>query len=251
MGNIKNKNRVGEKHITNEGYEIEIIEYFGAKNCTIKFNYNNYIKYKVAYSDLEKKWVKNPFHPSVHNVGYIGIKEKSNISSSPSYNKWKSMLERCYNEKALEKHPTYREVTVCEEWHNFQNFTKWYDNNLKPWMDKSWHLDKDLLVKGNKIYSPDTCVFIPQEINKLFLNSINYRGAHPKGVWKNGEKYCAEVIGSKIKERLGTFDTPEIAFGAYKKAKEKIIKIIADNWKNKITPQTYRALYNYQVEITD
>lgn len=245
------KDRTGEKFITNEGYEVEIIEYIDSKNCTVQFTYNKYIKYNVAYSDLEKRWIKNPLHPSVQGVGYLGIKMESNISSKPSCKKWKSMIKRCYSNIEQQKCPTYKDVTVCEEWHNYQNFAKWYEENWKPWMDSSWHLDKDILVKGNRIYSPKTCAFVPQEINKMLLNTISYRGKQPKGVWKHGEKYCAEVTRKGVKERLGTFDTPELAFEAYKKAKEVIIKIVAEEWREYIIAPMYQALLNYQVEITD
>ena len=248
MRNIKN--RVGEKYTTNEGYEVEIIEYYSGK-YNIKFTYSEHIKYGVAIGELISGEIKNPFHPSIQGVGYLGIKSNSNISKSPPFLKWQSMLLRGYNKKFKEKHPTYKDVTVCKEWHNFQNFAKWYDEKWKPWMDKTWNLDKDILVKGNKIYSPETCAFVPQEINNMLLNTISYRGKQPKGVWKHGEKYCAEVMRKGAKERLGTFDTSELAFNAYKKAKETIIKIAAEEWRGKIEDPCYQALYNYQVEITD
>lgn len=245
------KDRTGEKFITNEGYEVEIIEYKSAKDCTIRFTYNNYIKYQIAYSDLERKWIKNPFHPSIHNIGYLGIKSESSISKKPSFKKWSSMLKRCYSEKELEKNPTYKDTTVCKEWHNFQNFAKWYEENWEIWMNKSWDLDKDILVKGNKIYSPETCCFVPQEINKLLVDNKCTRGRYPIGVWKHGDRYCTEVRRKGVKKHLGTFDTPEEAFEIYKPAKEKIIKIAADEWKEYIQHSVYKALYNRQIEITD
>ena len=79
------------------------------------------------------------------------------------------MLERCYSQKTQEKHTTYKECSVSEEWYNFQNFAEWMDKNYNYETMQKWHLDKDILFKGNKIYSPERCAFVPQEINVLFL----------------------------------------------------------------------------------
>lgn len=240
------KNRAGEKHITNEGYAIEIIESFNAKNCTIRFESGVIIKNR-GYSDLLKGKVKNPYHKSFCEVGYFGIGNYNNKTNCKAYNIWGSMLRRCYNGKLQERQPTYKDVTVCEEWHNFQNFAQWFENNYKEEFD----LDKDILVKGNKIYSPETCCFVPQEINGLLVKRQNDRGKYPIGVIKKRNKFQASININGKAVNLGVFYTMKEAFQAYKTAKEKYIKEMADKWKDKITEQTYQALINYKVEITD
>jgi len=246
------KDRTGEKYTTNEGYEIEVIEYFNTLNCTITFTYNGYTKHNVPFWDAKKGEVKNPFHPSVHNVGYFGVGEYKatvNRKSTIVYSKWVGMLYRGYNNLYIQSLPNRKSVIVCREWHNFQVFAKWFEDNYKPHME-GWHLDKDILVKGNREYSPQTCCFVPSEINILFSSCKIDKKELPKGVCLNngtGKKYRCTF--SKV--YLGKFDTIEETFQVYKDAKEKRIKKIADEWKSQITEQTYQALINYTVEITD
>ncbi len=239
------KNRIGEKYITNEGYEIEIIEYFSKKNCSIIFKCG-YVKKNQYFSNVAKGAVKNPYHKSIFNIGYIGTGSYSvskNLKHTKEYMCWFSMLQRCYNKKSQEKHPTYIGCYIVEEWHNFQNFAKWFEENYI----ENWHLDKDILVKGNKVYSPETCCFVPQEINSLFTKRKKDRGCYPIGGSKINNRYISQLRGYCI----GSYPTPEEAFQSYKEAKEKYIKEIADKWKGLISDKVYEAMYNYQVEITD
>jgi hypothetical protein len=118
-------------------------------------------------------------------------------------------------------------------------------------------LDKDILFKGNKIYSPETCCFVPNEINVLLCKNDSKRGKMPIGVYErkmvNGYKYVAYVNNTKKHFHLGTFDTPKEAFQAYKSAKEAYIKEMATQYykDGKITERVYDALMKYEVEITD
>ncbi|MFR7571700.1 MAG: hypothetical protein ACLUVM_02710 [Blautia faecis] len=140
-----------------------------------------------------------------------------------------------------------------EEWKNFSNFRYWYEKN--NYGGSNLNLDKDILYKGNKIYSPDTCCLVPGFINTLFTNRKANRGELPLGVYKeekNG-KTCyragMEVNGQSIK--LGTFKTPEEAFQKYKEYKEQYIKDTAKRYKDKIPYSVYEAMMNWKVEITD
>ena len=167
------------------------------------------------------------------------------------------MLKRCYSGEYQKKEPTYKDCTVCKEWLNYSNFKKWYDDNYYEIDGERMALDKDILVKGNKTYSPETCVFVPQNINKLFIKSNKARGKYPIGVYKpnNANKYqvCCNIFNngkSKLKN-LGYYNTIDDAFNAYKEFKEANIKQIADYYKEKIPNKLYEAMYNYKVEITD
>ena len=243
------KSRLGEKHITNEGYEVEIISYTNKNNVDILFNDGTILKNKT-YRNVKIGSIKNPFHNSIYGICYLGVgiyKSKVGNKNTVEYRYWKSMCDRCYSEKHQEKQPTYKDVSVCEEWHNFQVFAQWFEENWKPHME-GWHLDKDILVKGNKIYSPETCCFLPVQINSLLVKRNSERGDYPIGVQKRGKRFrsCLNAIG-----QLGTFDTVEEAFLVHKLAKEQRIKVVADEWREKITEPTYIALINYKVEITD
>lgn len=166
------------------------------------------------------------------------------------YNRWCSLRRRSLSENFKKDKTTYKDVTICEEWLDFKTFSKWFEENWKfEYMDSSWQLDKDILVKGNKIYSPETCCFVPHEINSLFMSTIKIRGLYPIGVNKEREKYRVRIGGNR--KHIGIFDTPEEAFEAYKIAKEAHIKEVANKWRGKITEEVYEAMYKYEVEIND
>ncbi len=243
------KDRTGENHITNEGYPIKIIECFSAINCTIQFEDGTILR-KFRYDAIKDGRVRNPFHPSVCGIGYLGIGRHKPIDENKKltkiYTVWNGMFQRCYNENIRYKFSTYKGCTVDKSWHNFQNFADWYENNHKSHM-KGWHIDKDILKKGNKIYSPETCCFIPIEINSLFTKCNKARSEYPISVNKRGKKFRA-YIG---KDYIATFSTIEEAFLKAKEVKEIKIKFVADEWQPLIEPEVYQAMYNYKVEITD
>ena len=116
---------------------------------------------------------------------------------------------------------------------------------------QDWHLDKDILCPDCKIYSPETCTFVPTDINFLFTKRQNKRGAYPIGVSYKSGKFRATMTRNNSQFYMGAFSTPNEAFQAYKEGKEDWIKIVADKWKDKIDQRVYQAMYNYQVEITD
>ena len=250
MGKLKN--RVGEKHTTNEGYEVEVVEYFKWNDCTIKFLDGLVLK-NIQYTNLKVGNVRNPYHKSLLETGYMGegeYKTKIDGKTTKVYSAWNGMIVRGYCSKYKEKNTTYKDVTVCKEWHNFQEFSKWFYNNWKPYMDESWNLDKDILVKGNKIYSPETCCFVPQEINKSLILNNNNRNL-PTGIRykKEFNKYQPRITIGKKEKYLGFYDTLTEACKVYATAKELHIKELADKWKDQITEKVYQAMYNYQVEI--
>ena len=138
------------------------------------------------------------------------------------YKVWKHMLERCYDEKALVKRPTYRECTVCEEWLTFSNFKRWMET--QDWEDK--HLDKDILKVGNKVYCPEFCVFVTHKTNTFTLGNDARRGEFPIGVHYDFEfkKYKAQCQNpfSRKYENLGWHKSPSDAHLAWKKRKHEL-----------------------------
>ena len=143
----------------------------------------------------------------------------------PYYARWKEILHRCYSEKVHLLFPTYEGCTVCEEWLSFSNFKLWMQN--QDW--KGNHLDKDILVQGNKEYSPSTCLFVAPPINSLLLDRKSERGQYPQGVsfYKRTRKYRARVRFNGKLKHIGYFNTADEAFEAYKIEKYKIIKLVA------------------------
>lgn len=194
------------------------------------------------------------------NRGYIGFfdGEPGESRKNPQiYAAWRGCFERCYTQSSLEKHPTYQGCEVSEKWHKYSNFKKWYKEN--SWYDGPDRIcvDKDILVKGNRVYGPDTCVLVPITLNCIFVKNDALRGELPIGVFYQDDcryKYEALIRRHSKQYSLGHFETPEEAFAAYKIAKEEHLKEVADWYKEhypKFPQKLYDAMYNYTVEITD
>lgn len=157
----------------------------------------------------------------------VGLNDLTLKSNEEVYSKWADMLRRCYDPKTHIKHPTYNGCTVCSDWLTFSNFKKWYDINNRVGM----HMDKDILIRGNKIYGPEYCRFVPQAINKLLNDHGAKRGQYPQGVYfhKPTQKYIAKVKrGNGSNRHIGYYLTEQEAFNAYKIKKELWIKNRAD-----------------------
>jgi len=242
--------KIGEYHINNQGCRFKIIDYLSYDKCTIQFEDDTMPIYEnINYHNILTGAVKNDYLPIRYKTGFIGKGIYNTLKDKKAAQTWSGMLERCYDQKRQLSQPTYKDCSVTKEWHNFQNFAAWYEKN---YID-GYVLDKDILKKGNKIYSPETCCFVPQEINNLFTNRSNYRNNLPIGVTTENNNRTFRTTFTKNKKQiyLGSFKTPEEAFQAYKIAKEVYIKEVAELWKSRIANNVYEALINYNVEITD
>jgi len=143
----------------------------------------------------------------------------------PFYKAWHSMMTRCYSEKLKRVRPTYIGCTVVPEWHRFMIFRAWMVKQDCKWKQ----LDKDILVPGNKEYSPNACVFVSSQINGLLIDQAARRGKYPQGVsWnKKMKKFVAQANIHRKRIFLGGFDTVEAAHTAARKAKAEHITNIA------------------------
>jgi len=243
--------KTGERHQNNQGCWFTIIAYRSNKNLDIQFDCG-YKVYNRVYKCVTKGSIKNPYHPTIFGRGFKGDgrhKQWLNSKDTKMYSKWYSMFDRCYNTASLEKNPTYGSCDVIMEWDDFQIFGDWFEENFNPEYMEKWELDKDILFKGNKLYSPETCCFVPQEINKLFTKCDKARGEYPIGV--SYHKDVKKIVGKGFANGDKYFDCKLEAFEYYKQEKEDYIKIVADKWRPWITIPCYNALYAYQVEITD
>lgn len=242
----------GKIMTSNNSEDFIVLEYIDAYNVKIKFLQTGTIIISEL-NNLKKGSIKDPYYPSVYNIAYFGIGPYSsrdkNGKQTRCYKIWKEMIGRCYCPSTSGyKNYGKQGVTVCPEWLNFQNYAKWYYDNC---YNESFVVDKDFLVKGNKIYSPNYCCFIPKEINSaITLRNLN-RGNTPVGVIIKNNKIIAQINYMNKKKHLGTFDTIEEAFAAYKKEKEICLKEYADKYKSILPKHVYNAIYNYQILITD
>lgn len=254
--------RTGEKRLNNFGSEMIIIGYKNCENINVFFPEYNWIAKNVRYDHFKDGKPKCPYERRTFGIGYLGegkYKVSENGESTRVYKTWKGVLMRCYYSKYHEKESTYKDCKASEIFHNFQNFGEWDEDNYYVIEGEKMCLDKDILYKGNKIYSPDTCIYVPQTINSLFTKRDKLRGDLPIGVYyhKRNKKFVAKCsiydFENKKKKRiyLGCYNTPEEAFNIYKEFKEKHIKQVADYYKDKIPQKLYDAMHQYEVEITD
>lgn len=166
----------------------------------------------------------------IHGIGINDrtVPIKINGKLTKSYSRWKSILQRCYSSKCHSSHPTYKNCTICDEWKTYSNFLKWYQTNYV----EGYHLDKDILFEGNTIYSPDTCVFVPQEINNILADSMGRRGNYSIGVSfiKRDRKFQSSISMNGKIHNLGWFDSEQEAHEIWKIAKTKYVAELVNSY---------------------
>ena len=254
LNDISYKDCVGKVCKSNLSGDFKILKYNDTTNVEIQFLNTGYRKVAVM-KEVRNGKVKDPYSPSVYGIGVLGTKYPPSINgrNTKEYDLWHNMLTRCYSDDFKKKRPTYWGCEVSDKFKSYEYFHKWCHNQI-GFGNEGWHLDKDLLLKGNKIYSEDTCIFLPHEINTLLTKCTASRGEYLIGVYwcKTNKAFKAQVSKNKGKQKnLGLFKTELEAFNAYKTAKESFIKEHANKWKDKIDSRAYEALMNYTVEITD
>ena len=234
--------------------DFKILKYNDSGNVEIQFSKTGF-EMVTKLDHIRNGNVKDPYLPSVFDVGILGTKYTSKVDGvkTKEYMLWCDMLRRCYSDAYKKRNQTYIDCEVSDNFKSYEYFYDWCNKQI-GFGNQGWQLDKDLLVKGNKIYSESTCIFIPSEINKVLTKSDKIRGEYPIGVcWHKKDKaFVAQVSKNKgNREHLGLFKTEIEAFNAYKKAKEVFIKEQANKWKSQIDPRAYNALINYEVNIDD
>lgn len=192
----------------------------------------------------------------VFGVGSFGVgKYKSRINgvTTKEYRLWGAMLQRCYSQTELDKHKTYEGCSISNNFKNFQYFAEWCQHQV-GFNIEGYQLDKDILIKGNKVYSEDTCVFVPKALNKFLTKRDTCRGAYPVGVslHKHSGKFMSGInknTGRVV--NLGYFNTVKEAFDVYKTSKESYAKELALSYTGKVDDRVILALENYVVELGD
>ena len=254
LNGINYKDCVGKVYKSKSSGDFKILKYNDSRNVVIQFLKTGF-ETVARFDHIKSGEIKDPYSPSVFDVGIVGTNYPATVNGriTKEYSRWHSMLQRCYSDTFKKKYPTYEGCEVSDNFKSYEYFYEWCQKQI-GFNNEDWHLDKDLLVKGNKVYSEDSCVFLPQEINKILTKRTTSRGEYLIGIYwsKTSKAFKAQVGKNKGgRECLGYFKTELEAFNAYKTAKESYIKEQANEWKDEIDPRAYNALMNYTVEITD
>lgn len=243
---------VGKTLRSRSNNEFEIVEYISCNNVRIRFKETGY-ECSYPMGEIRKGYVKDKSKATVLGVGIIGDKYPSRVRGKPTkeYRIWFDMLNRCYGSDYQNRNPTYKGCSVSANFKSYEYFYEWCQNQV-GFNEPTFQLDKDILFKHNKEYSENTCCFVPNKINALFIKRSNFRGKYALGVYfnKHKNKYLARLNKGKS-VFLGYFSSENQAFNAYKLAKESYIKELANKYKASIAPKVYSALINYQVEFND
>ncbi len=211
---------------------------------------------------LENSWecvLVNKSNKLVYGIGIKGMKYSARKSGVllKEYNAWRSMLLRC-TPKHWINYPACSGCTVSENFKSYEYFYEWCQSQVGfgsvDENGKLWCLDKDILIKGNKLYSEDTCTFVPHKINTLLVKCDKVRGSSPVGVCfdRTFNKFMSQVrLGCGVRKFLGHYSTEQEAFLAYKTFKEVYIKQVAEDYKGAVDDRVYNTLISYRVEIAD
>lgn len=261
IGHPKSGTPEGFRFTNNEGFSGTVVEYISPLKVKIEWDAGG-VTYAMA-ANVKMGGVYYPNHKSICGIGYFGIgKYKPNKSGNGSnykqrvYDSWQRMIRRCYDEKEQRKPScrAYIGVTVCEEWHNFQNFAIWAEDKLDKF-EEGWDLDKDMFGDG-WLYSPDNCTLLPSKVNWFLSDTYSHKSSGlPDGVTILEPKtpnakvgYVARCHINNKREYLGFFNTPEEAGEVYRQAKEKEARRIAEEYKNLLTNDQYLKLMSFKLE---
>lgn len=249
MGYLKSKDRLGITRNNTYGTEMKIISVLENDRVIVQFQDKYKFEKDVHWVNFKKGTVFNPYDKTICGVGYIGVgKHKTGTArkKNKSYAVWEDMMYRCYNERLRESHLAYADCTVCKEWHNYQVFADWYEENFYTINDGRMHLDKDILVKDNRIYSPRTCMFVPQRINMIFMKKNRKVDAD----LQNGITRCVGGYRTQYNLKyLGTYKTLDETLYYYNIEKQIHINEVAEEYKDRIPPKLYNALINWNKQL--
>ena len=223
--------------------KVTVLEYLSYKKVLLLFNNTGHKGHYRMDKVLEGN-IKDPLHKSVAGVGFFGVGKCK--STDKAYSVWSSMLERCYSSTGhlSNKNDSYfTKVSVCSEWHDYQNFAEWFNLNY----EKGYQLDKDLLYKDNNQYCPDKCCMLPAELNAVLINNKGYTNDLPVGVTyhKRDKVYVAQCSNGDFVQHIGNYQDLDIAKKAYREfKKERIISLLTKH--PSLCDSIQIALLNYE-----
>ncbi|AUR97028.1 DNA-binding domain protein [Vibrio phage 1.236.O._10N.261.52.C4] len=241
----KRKVTVGSVWDSKNCGKFEVVEQKGCWDVKVRFVETGFCA-QTSSQEVKIGAIKDKLKPSVYGIGFIGdgrFKSSLGNKGTRAYNSWKRMFERCYSGR----NPTYKDCTVCDDWHNFQNFAEWYEENY-PKDGCDYHLDKDLKILGNREYSPDGCMFVSPMVNTFISDASAARGEFMIGVcWHKrskkliaqcrdpitgGQKYLGSFL-SEIEAHLAWRQRKsDLAIEVIKKQNNKDVKEALIRWKS-------------------
>lgn len=251
----------GYTFTNNDGCKGTVVNFHNCLEVDVEWDLGGVTTHNA--SSIKKGSAYCPSYKSVTGVGYFGIgKYKPNkAGKNLNYNErvyasWQRMIRRCYDEKEQLKPScrAYKNVKVCDEWHNFQNFALWAEDKEDKFT-KGWDLDKDMFGNG-RLYSPENCCMLPSKVNWFLCDGYSCKTSGlPEGVneikpkSKNAKVgYVARCHINGKREYLGYYDCPYKAGEVYRQAKEKEARRLADEYKHMLTEKQYEKLYNFKLE---
>ncbi len=242
--------REGQIFQFKNGDKFKVVAYNTSKNVIVELKDKSTLN--VYWRGIVQNLVSNPLELRKDGMTYRGNGHSTGfeINTKNIYDLWDNMSHRCFSTRYKEKYPTYNDYCLDGGWFNFQNFAEWCLSQ-QQYIRANTCLDKDLLVKDNKLYSSDTCCFIPNEINLALLTGTGARGNFFIGVRKDKKKFNAQISKFNTRINLGNFESEEKAFTAYKQSKEHYFKELAEKYKNTISEKAYNALITREITIDD
>ncbi len=220
---------VGDRYMSKSFGEMEVISNGGSRNVGVRFLDTGNEVFNLQRGNVIRGSVKDVMIPTVEGVGYLGTNK--HVTKHPSYHCWKHMIVRCYSENYHSNRESYKDCSVVPEWHNYCNFVKWFDSNYR----EGYHLDKDLLVQGNRVYSPENCCFIPPEINTIIVEKNQVIDGCEGGVSKRRKKGSQEYNGRYNVQYAGSYlartSCLDTANNLYKEFKKLHFEELADKYE--------------------
>lgn len=242
--------KVGDTFLTKRCGICTVIEYVSYVEVYVKFEDGNIVKTRVQ--SLGKGHCRNLNSKLVLGVGIndmLGAEKTKEFIKQRQM--WFGVLQRCFSIKLLERRPTYKNCKVYESWLWLSNFIKDIKSieNYEKSLNEGWQLDKDLLSNEGKLYSKDTCCFIPRSLNLVISSYPKKLNGLPKGVkLSKGGRYFAILQKEGNQIFLGSYDSVEEASRVYNIAKKEHLLNIADSIKDIVPENVYKALVNFNLE---
>lgn len=221
--------------------EYEVVALLPNSRVSIKFLSTGYA-YECYKSQAKSGQVKDLMAKTVCGIGFVGGTEYNWTKDRKAYDAWCNMLKRCYNTKRLQARPSYAGCTVDERWHNFQTFAKWYYIHV---LNIPCHLDKDLLKKDNKVYSPNNCCILPTEVNIALLGGKSSDKSCGVFYRKKDNIFVAQINRNNTLEYLGCYKDEGTAKAVYIKAKKGWLAELAEKYANVLSVKAYEALHQW------
>lgn len=186
--------KIGSTYKTNSSGIVEVVSYKNNNEVLVRFIDTGY-ETTTQKIHIVNGRVKDKMLPTIYGVAFMGdgeFKTSENGKVTKCYSIWKAMIQRCYRvESRSYKSYGGSGVTVCDEWLNYQNFAEWFHINYREGL----HLDKDIKIDGNKIYSPISCKFVTPAENTEKASAKKFRMKSPEGSLVeiyNMSKFCKE-----------------------------------------------------------